>query len=114
MIEFKWALAKEWTIWMLMLPYIIFLLLLVYYTSLCLPLHGVEPEEGDGNNFNRKIDNYISFFLVLLSVYFGKNEVQQLYSTGVNYFSSIWNYLDIMSPCFILFLQIYHWVYGGK
>lgn len=46
--------------------------------------------------------NYITFFfsgaLILLATYFLMNETKQLKDGGFEYLTSIWNYLDLLSP----------------
>ena len=40
--------------------------------------------------------------LIVQSIYFISIEVYQLYNNGLDYFSSFWNYLDLIPPILLL------------
>ncbi len=41
-------------------------------------------------------------FLVVLSIYFIKNEINQIMNSGLNYFMEPWNYIDLVPPITVL------------
>jgi uncharacterized membrane protein YobD (UPF0266 family) len=47
---------------------------------------------------------YMKAALVVISLYFIRNEVTQFKQLGMSYFNSFWNYIDIMPPVFITLL----------
>jgi len=98
LIEYKWPLAREWTVKLLMIPYIIFLCIFAYYTT------NVRPGALAGETSSKALDPYVSFFLVLACLYFARNEAIQLYESGLSYFASLWNYLDIIPPFIVIIL----------
>lgn len=53
-------------------------------------------------------DRVISAFLYLISIYFLQNEARQMYMSGWDYFSSIWNYADFIPPIFIIVIVSIH------
>jgi len=56
----------------------------------------------------RDADIAISAFLYIMSIYFLQNECRQIYMSGFEYLSSIWNYADIIPPIFIIVIVSIH------
>lgn len=49
-----------------------------------------------------KFDMPMQAVLGFFSIYFLKNESYQMYTDGLAYFTSVWNYLDVITPTIIL------------
>jgi hypothetical protein len=45
-------------------------------------------------------------FLVVLSLYFIRNEYNQIQSMGINYFMEPWNYIDLVPPVMVLLITM--------
>ena len=58
----------------------------------------------DDSSLLKVINVNFQVVLVFLSLYFSWNEFKQLFMDGLDYFTSIWNYLDIGPPIIIMLL----------
>ncbi len=62
----------------------------------------------------RVVNLNFQIVLTLLSLYFVKNEIVQLFLDGFAYFGSLWNYLDLCPPIIIfilVFIDYYSHIY---
>eukprot|EP00347_Sterkiella_histriomuscorum_P016371 403353446 len=97
LIDFQWPLAKEFTIKMLFIPFLIYLALFVTYSNVLIGQISMSDEQ--------KIARIV--FIALLyatSIYFLINEINQVIKLKHLYFLSIWNYNDLISPVLVLIL----------
>jgi len=92
LIEFRWPLAREFVIRKLFMPFVLFLFLNVVYMG-----EIYEWREYDGF-FYQVINKIFMGILIAYCVYFLGLEMYQLTNNGLSYFSSIWNYLDLIPP----------------
>ncbi len=101
MIDRKWPLAREYTIKLLFAPFLTFHVIFVIYSNVFIGQY--ELTEGlKGTMY------VVSFCLYILSLYFMQNEIRQIYFSGFEYFTSIWNYADIIPPCLIVVIVSIH------
>lgn len=54
----------------------------------------------------RIADFPLQILLSVFSIYFLRNELTQCVDEGLHYFSSVWNYIDIITPVIILTLLV--------
>lgn len=92
LIEFRWPLAREFVIRKLFMPFVLFLFIFVVYMG---EIH--DRREYDGF-FYQVINKIFMGILIAYCVYFLGLEMYQLTNNGLSYFSSIWNYLDLIPP----------------
>ena len=50
----------------------------------------------------------LSAILYCFSIYFLQNEIRQIIMGPLDYFKSIWNYSDLVPPCFIIAIVSMH------
>ena len=94
-LQFKWPIVRFYILLKLFLPYVVFLVTYLGYNTNIYPYRN--------NNETYEILNIVFQVLVgLIALYFLRNEVRQLSSAGIEYFGSMWNYLDIVPPFLIL------------
>ena len=91
MIDFKWVLAKKYTIRKLLMPYLAFMFVYLSYMNY---FYLIRFSEG----WYQYIDTLYVIILGLFSAYFVTMELKQLRNEGLVYLSSIWNYLDLIPP----------------
>ena len=91
MIDFKWVLAKKYTIRKLLMPYLAFMLVYLSYMNY---FYLIRFNQG----WYQYIDTLYVIILGIFSAYFVTMELKQLRNEGLNYLSSIWNYLDLIPP----------------
>jgi hypothetical protein len=91
MIDFKWVLAKKYTIRKLLMPYLAFMFVYLSYMNY---FYLIRFSEG----WYQYIDTLYVVILGLFSAYFVTMELKQLRNEGLVYLSSIWNYLDLIPP----------------
>jgi hypothetical protein len=91
MIDFKWVLAKKYTIRKLLMPYLAFMFVYLSYMNY---FYLIRFSEG----WYQYIDTLYVVILGLFSAYFVTMELKQLKNEGLVYLSSIWNYLDLIPP----------------
>ena len=108
-IDYKWKLAKEYTIKKLFTPFIIFMVLYFAYSNYIFPVRFHENE----NEMEHYSNEDYAFFgvgpaIILVSLYFLVTELRQLFSSSdmSEYFSSIWNFFDIVPPIVIPLIVI--------
>ena len=103
MIDYKWALAKEYTIKILFVPFLLYLLTFLAYSNLL---------DGDfdvhNNPFKYNLNLGVSGILYIFSIYFLQNEVRQILDGPLDYITSFWNYCDFLPPCFIITIVSLH------
>lgn len=88
-IDFNYPLVKTYTVRRLFIPFIAFLTLYEIYTNY-IYWHRFD------NNFMIFMDTSFLIGLSTLSTYFFANEVKQIIISPVVYFTSIWNYIDLI------------------
>ena len=103
MIDYRWALAKEYTIKILFVPFLLYLLTFLAYSNLL---------DGDfdvhNNPFKYNLNLGVSGILYIFSIYFLQNEVRQILDGPLDYITSFWNYCDFLPPCFIITIVSLH------
>jgi hypothetical protein len=127
-IRQKYSLVKEYTIKLLFVPFIVYLLAFASYLNIVQPLYmhyyravyfreAVDASkaaiptsdpplaDNDGQEDNEALLTFLYVLcvvwqvaIVILSCYFLKNELKQIYIDKLYYFFSIWNYIDIIPP----------------
>jgi hypothetical protein len=116
-IDQKWDLVKEFTIWKLFLPFAIYQLLYFYYSNfIFLNRYRKGEEELASEELNLNLILFYGMTVVLMfySLYFLSNELHELLGSGWSHFSSVWNYLDIIPPIVIpivLISDYFSWKY---
>lgn len=111
LIEFNYPIVKQYTIRRLFTPYLIFAMMYIMYNFL---LYGYFD---DTVPFLDYFSIGLAGFLILFSTYFLLNELKQLKDGGLEYLSSIWNYLDLLQPIgvyLLIFLQTYKMTYPNQ
>jgi len=94
LIEFKWPLAREFTIRKLMVPYLIFMATYLVYMNW---FYRIRNEPGN------EIMNYCFIgVLAYFCWYFFLLEMIQFKDVGFKYLASMWNYLDLIPPIALL------------
>jgi len=92
MIEFNYPLVKQWTIKRLFIPFVLFQITLYVYLNFIF---------DHDNIISDSLDIPMQVLLGLFSGYFLQNELLQMKNDGLDYLSSIWNYIDIITPSII-------------
>jgi hypothetical protein len=90
-IEYEWPMVMKYTIRRLFMPYMVFMVSFMLYIFWIF--------NQDANVYLETISVAV---LALFSMYLLKNEIGQLTESGLEYFLSIWNYLDIVPPTLII------------
>jgi hypothetical protein len=85
----------------LFMPFVIYLCATVFYTSFLWQ-----------KTVNEKTENWLVNFvveetIVVLSLYFLGLEMLQIKDDGLNYFKTIWNWIDIIPPCIQISIAIF-------
>lgn len=96
LIEYHWPLAREYTIKKLLYPFILYLASFWVYTNF------VDSLGGYINTLNTVPWLLNLTLLIVLSIYFLRNEVNQIIYSGMSYFKDPWNYIDLAPPIFVL------------
>ncbi|CDW75916.1 UNKNOWN [Stylonychia lemnae] len=91
MIEFNYPIVQKWTIIKLFIPFMTFQAMLFFYLNVVF-------------GTTSKLDYPCQIILGLFACYFLRNEIIQISNEGFMYLSSVWNYLDIITPVIILTL----------
>lgn len=97
-IDFNYKLTREFTVKLLFIPYMMFLCLFMVYTRIVF-------EDRTKNAGTYILDLGCQIGLGLFAFYFFCNEAKQFWSDKMEYFTTIWNYLDII-PCVGVFTMI--------
>mmetsp|Transcript_24585 Transcript_24585/g.38161 ORF Transcript_24585/g.38161 Transcript_24585/m.38161 type:complete len:146 (-) Transcript_24585:1384-1821(-) len=92
MIMFKWPVIKDHIISYLFYPFTIYLISTCLFTSYLLH-YKVNGEQG-----NWILQMIAEEAIFVFSLYFLCLELLQIQSDGLNYFTSIWNFIDIIPP----------------
>lgn len=104
LIEYHWPLTKEYTIKKLLIPFIVYLAAFWIYTNFIDSL----GDYLDSVNLWPWVINLT--ILVLLSLYFLRNEAKQIRYSGMSYFRDPWNYIDLTPPIFVITIAILNFV----
>ena len=100
LIDLNYPLVKKYSVYKLLIPFVFFMMAYFFYYFVC-----VENERIDPAGWTL-ITDIMSVIVVLFASYFFKNEVTELYHEGLNYFTSFWNYIDIIPTIGIYLLAI--------
>ena len=96
MIDYKWPLAREYTVKMLFIPFITFHLNFLIYSNV---FNGQYEYTDNSWYIGHDILAALNY---AFSLYFLQNEMRQLVSSGWEYFASFWNYIDFFPPILII------------
>jgi hypothetical protein len=99
LINFRWPLAREFIVKFLFLPFLIFLFTFVLYMGT------IFDWRQDPDPFYRGMNDIFMIIMLTEAAYFISIEIYQLYKNGLSYFTSVWNYLDLIPPI-LLFVFI--------
>jgi hypothetical protein len=108
LIDFKWPLVKEFTVKILFIPFIFYICLFIAFSN---AFNGqVTFDDDEVSEKKIKLAKLIIIILLyVLSVFFISNEIVQLYKQKLHeYFSSIWNFFDVLFPVLVLTVISYH------
>ena len=94
-IDFKWPLVFKYTVRRLFIPFLIYMFTYVFYMS------GVYINR-DTSEFMTNVNYGCEGVLIMFSLYFCSIEISQLGEEGIKYMFSVWNYLDLVPPFFLL------------
>lgn len=100
LIDWKWPLAKEYTIKVLFVPFCFYLAIFVAWSNAF--NNYIYPFTKDTWYEMWVADKVLCALLILCSVYFLTNEVRQMYSAGWAYLTQFWNYVDFVPSCIII------------
>lgn len=98
MLEHKWPPIKQAIINRLLIPYMIYLGL---FSTYCLNLREIKREMLEGDKIYTTFFYAVQAIILFITMYFIKIECVQFFNTRNKYFSSIWNYIDII-PMFLV------------
>ena len=96
LIEFRWPLARSYIVKRMFLPFVFFLSTFVFYMGTA-----YEWRE-DPDEFYRGLNHLFMAILIAQSSYFIGIEMYQLWNNGLDYFTSVWNYLDLIPPILLM------------
>jgi len=99
-IDFKWPLAREFTIKVLFIPFCLYLGVFVTWSNVFNSY--VYPFDERGWFSMWTADKVLCAILYFFSVYFLSNEMRQIYHSGFGYFGQIWNYVDFIPSILII------------
>ena len=108
LIDFKWPLVKEFTVKILFIPFIFYISLFIAFSNAFNGQVAFDDDEAAEKKF-RLAKLIIIILLYVLSVFFLSNEIVQLFKQKLHeYFSSIWNFFDVLLPVLVLTVISYH------
>jgi heme/copper-type cytochrome/quinol oxidase subunit 4 len=96
LIDYKWPLAREYTVKMLFIPFILFHLNFIIYSNVFNGQYQYTDNSWYIGHDALAALNYA------FSLYFLQNEMRQLVSSKWEYFTSFWNYIDFFPPILII------------
>ena len=97
LIEFNFPIVRSFLLAMLIIPFVIFHIIYVVYMNVIYE-HRYEAEY--------KVSNYVLAIIQLVfSAYFLFNEARQIVNLGLQYLTSVWNYIDLLAPSFVIIIQ---------
>jgi hypothetical protein len=94
-IEFKWPLAREYTIKKQLIPFLLFQITYLIWVN---EFYNTRNDSETLQNVNYSLMGALTIF----SLYFLGLEAVQVVEDKCHYFTSIWNYLDIIPPILLL------------
>jgi hypothetical protein len=99
-IDFKWPLAREFTIKVLFIPFCIYLAVFVTWSNV---FNNFVYPVNERSWFSLwAADKVLCAILYFFSVYFLCNELRQMYHSVLGYFNQIWNYVDFIPSILII------------
>ena len=108
LIDFKWPLVKEFTVKILFIPFIFYISLFIAFSNAFNGQVTFDDDEAAEKKF-KLAKLIIIILLYVLSVFFLSNEIVQLFKQKLHeYFSSIWNFFDVLLPVLVLTVISYH------
>jgi hypothetical protein len=97
LIVFEWPLVLRYTLYKLFFPFVAYLIFYMLYMHFVFHIADVFKPFEYG----------VVGGLTVFAMYLLKNEIYQLSEAGLEYFASIWNYLDLVPPIgIIIFLLL--------
>jgi len=100
LIDFKWPLAREFTIKTLFIPFCFYLTVFVTWSNV---FNNYVFPVNERNWYSLwTADKVLCALLYFFSVYFLSNELRQIYTHGFGYFGSFWNYVDFIPSTLII------------
>lgn len=100
MIDFQWPLVKEYTIKVLLVPFILQLTAFILFANAFNPRISTFDDDDERERYKNGA-YFLGALLFGLSLYSLSNECVQLYRSGLNYFESVWNFLDVTLPILV-------------
>ena len=100
-IDFKWPLVKTYTVRFLFIPFIIYLAAFVVFSN-------VLDKQLPDNEDKKKAKMAFIIILYILSSYLLLTEIVQLIHKKWMYFSTIWNFPDIIVPVLVIVVISHH------
>mmetsp|Transcript_33876 Transcript_33876/g.24919 ORF Transcript_33876/g.24919 Transcript_33876/m.24919 type:complete len:250 (+) Transcript_33876:3741-4490(+) len=94
-IDFKWPLVFHYTVRKLFIPFLVYMVAYVLFMSWIY----LKRYESLGWEYTSYVFMAI---LILYSLYFCFIEISQIREEGPKYLTSVWNYLDMVPPFFLL------------
>jgi hypothetical protein len=101
-IEYHWRINRYYTLKSLFIPFFIYLVTFFIYTNFT-------DELIDMQVFSKyQIYPWLVNIglLIVLSIYFIKNEVNQIMNSGLKYLLEPWNYIDMVPPVVVLWIAV--------
>ena len=97
-IDFKYPLAREYTMKVLFFPFCFYLAIFVAWSN------AFNQYTYDFKDWYAMwvADKVLCALLLLFSVYFLSNELRQMYHSGIYYLTSPWNYCDFLPSSLII------------
>jgi hypothetical protein len=100
LIDYKWPLVKEYTVKMLFIPYLFYLAFFIAFSNV---FNGQLTYTDEHNKWQFDLAKFIVIIcLYILSIFFLGNEILQVSKQLGEYFTSIWNFFDVLTPLLIL------------
>eukprot|EP00347_Sterkiella_histriomuscorum_P022786 403337167 len=99
LIEFNYPLVKEYLLKKLFYPFCVFLVIYQFFIF-------EVNEKRESEAFYGTIFYPVLAVVVLFATYFLSNEMVQLRNNGLEYFTDVWNYIDIIPPVGIFTISV--------
>lgn len=96
LVEYRWPLASEFVIKRLFFPFVAFLITFIAYMGM------IYEWRQDEDPFYKSLNDITMIIILTEAIYFISIEIYQLFNNGLDYFSSFWNYLDLIPPILLL------------
>jgi hypothetical protein len=99
-IDFKWPLAREYTMKVLFFPFCCYLAVFVTWSNV---FNGTTYAFSKDTWYSMWVaDKVLCALLYVFSVYFLSNEIRQMYHSGWGYLGQMWNYCDFLPSSLII------------